>query len=406
MVPTVPPSLLVSRMPGRQTVTAGIWLASGAAHDPEDLAGATHLVEHLTLRRCGGRDRKALARQVDRLGGEVDAWTSSESMAVTAQTTVDALPEALELLIDAMLEPSFDYEDVELERLVTLAELELIQDDPTEQVEDAILEAAWGDHPYARPVIGSFETVSALTAADLRRHHARLVEPGRMLAAVAGDVTTDDVLARVSRLPLVEVPVAPSLPPLAWIGRHLRQSRDGIDQVHARIAFEALPAGHPDEAALVVLNRLLGTGASSRLFQRLREDEGLTYDVWSGLGLRRQGGMLEIGWACSTDAFPAAWRVVREEIRGAVRPTRDEVDIAREALMRGLVMDVESPGGMCSLDVGEVLERGSRFDLETARAELEAVTPEAVQNIARQVLRLDRMASAMYTPAGFVARVA
>jgi len=182
------PALLIQHLPGRETVAAGVWVVRGSAHDPEGMAGATHLVEHLTLRRCGGRDRTSLATLVDRIGGDVDAWTGAELMGVSLTTTVDALGDGLELLVDAIATPSFDHEDVELERRVILAELELLNDDPAERVEESLLRSAWGDHPLACPVIGSAESVEAMGIADLERHHRELVRPGRLLVAVAGEV--------------------------------------------------------------------------------------------------------------------------------------------------------------------------------------------------------------------------
>ncbi len=394
-------------MPGRRTVAAGVWITRGAAHDPGPIAGATHMVEHLTLRRCGEHDRRSLALTVDRLGGEVDAWTSSELMGVSVNTTVDALGDALELLVQAVLTPTFDAADVELERRVTLAELELVADDPAERVEEALLSAAWGNHPLARPVIGTRETLESLSPQVLRRHHRALVRPGGMVAAVVGDIDASEVAACLARLPLRREPQVPRLPALRWRGEHLGLSREGTDQVHARLGFKALAVGDPEVSVLVVLNRLLGDGASSRLFQRLREDEGLTYDVWSGPVLKRLGGILEVGWACAPAAFPDAWRLVLEELdRVKDDLGAEEIEVAKEGLLRGLQMDLESPSALCSLDVGEVLERGRRFDAAAARLELEQVTVEKVRAMAADVLRSDRMASAVCGPEGAVTRVA
>jgi len=394
-------------MAGRRTVAAGVWITRGAAHDPAPIAGATHMVEHLTLRRCGEHDRRSLALAVDRLGGEVDAWTSSELMGVSINTTVDALGDALDLLVEAVLTPTFEPEDVELERRVTHAELDLVADDPAERVEEALLSAAWGEHPLARPVIGTKETLDALSPDVLRRHHDALIQPGGMLAAVVGDVAPSVVASHLARLPLGLALGVPSLPPLSWRGEHLDLSREGTDQVHARLGFEAPPVGDPAVPALIILNRMLGDGASSRLFQRLREDEGLTYDIWSGPVLRRLGGILEVGWACAPQAFPDAWRLVVEELgRVANDLGGEEVEVAKEGLLRGLQMDIESPAGLCSLDVGEVLERGRRFDPADARLEFEAVTAEKVRAMASEILRTDRMASAICGPEGVATRVA
>jgi predicted Zn-dependent peptidase len=159
--------------------------------------------------------------------------------------------------------------------------------------------------------------------------------------------------------------------------------------------------------ALAVLSRTLGDGASSRLFQRLREDEGLTYDIWAGPVLRRLGGLLEVGWACAPSAFSDAWRLVGEELgRVADDLGKDEVDVAKEGLLRGLEMDMESPGGICSHDVGEVLERGRRFDAATARREYERLTVDEVRELAAEILQPQNMASAVCGPEGAAIRVA
>lgn len=401
------PALLLQRMPGRETVAAGVWITRGSAHDPQPIAGATHLVEHLTLRACGPHDRRSLALAVDRLGGEVDAWTSSELMGVSINTTVDAIEEALDLLVDAVLSPTFERDDVELERRVTRAEIELVADDPAERVGEALLQAAWGEHPLARPVIGTIETLEAISPKILKKHHAELVRPGGMVAALAGDVDPGVVAERLARLPLGLEPEAPELPPLGWRGGHQDLSREGTDQVHARLAFEALAVSDPRVPALVVLNRTLGDGAASRLFQRLREDEGLTYDIWSAPVAWRPGGFLEVGWACSPPAFPDSWRLVLEELERISSDIRkDEVEVAKEGLLRGLRMDMESPAARCSLDVGEVLERGRRFDPVVACRELEAVTRDDVRRLAAAILRTDRRASAVCGPEGVATRVA
>ena len=387
-------------------MTAGVWIGSGSAHEPDDLAGATHLVEHLMLRRCGGRDRFELARTVDRLGGDVDAWTSAEVMGVSIQTTTDAVGEALDLLVDAILEPTFRQDDVELERRVSLAELELLRDDPAENVEEGIQEAAWGNHPLARPVIGAKESLTRLTPEALRRHHRDMVRPGRVLAAVAGDVDRREVVRRLDRLPLA-VPLEPAtLPPLVWIGARRVIERAGADQVHARMAFPSVAAGDPAAIPVGVLNRILGVGSTSRLFQRLREVEGLTYDIWSSSALRRCGGLLEIGWTCSPAVFRDVWLLVEEELRRiAVDLVDDEVEVALEGIVRGLDMDSELQAARCAMDVGEVLDRGRRFDQEQTREEILAVTPDHIRELAAGMFRTECMATAVCGPDGLASLV-
>ncbi len=388
-------------------MSAAVWVLHGGAHDPEAYAGATHLVEHLTLRRCGGRDRLELARLVDRLGGDVDAWTGSEVMGLTVQTTVDALPEALGLLTDAVLSPTFDPADVDLERRVALVELDLVEDDPEEMVDEAILRAAWGAHPLARPVIGRRESVAALSADVLRRHHAAMVAPGRVLAAVVGDVDEELVTRCLAPLPLSAPPRAVQLPPLRWQGGRTAVVRRAAEQVHARVAFPTPGMADPRLPALAVLNRALGVGASSRLFQRLREEAGLTYDISSGLVLRGAGGLFEVAWTAAPDAFAATWGLIRAELAALAQGIDDEeVAVAREALIRGLEMDVEDCGARCALELAEVVERGRAFDPGRTAAELAAVTAAEVEALARELLHPETMATAVCGPKGVLERVA
>jgi len=401
MLANRPPALLMQHLPGRETVAAGVWATRGSSHESDDLSGATHLVEHLTLRRCGGRDRRELAALMDRLGGDIDAWTGSEMMGLSMTTTVDSLGDGLELLVDAITTPSFDSVDVELERRVILAELELINDDPAELVEEALLRAAWGTHPLARPVIGSAECVEALDIETLRRHHREMIRSGRLVVALAGDVDGNGALACLDRLDLTTLPSRPTLAPLVWSTGRGTVTRAWADQVHTRLAFEAIPSGDSRLAALTVLNRVLGNGSSSRLFQRLREGEGLTYDIWSGLALRDPGGLLEIGWACAPDVNGEVWSLVLDEVERLPRDIADdEVSVALEGLRRGLLMDSDLPMARCAMDVAEVLDRGRRFDLEHVRAELDAVTIDGVRELAESILRPDRMAAALCGPEG------
>jgi predicted Zn-dependent peptidase len=396
-----PPALLVQHLPGRETVAAGVWVTRGSSHEPEELSGATHLVEHLTLRRCGGRDRRELAALMDRLGGDIDAWTGTEMMGVSMTTTKDSLADGLELLVDAITSPSFDTVDVELERRVILAELELIHDDPSELVEEALLRAAWGVHPLARPVIGSAESVEALDIETLRCHHQEMVHPGRLVVALAGDVDGNGTLACLDRLDLSLLPSRPRLPELEWSSGRENVTRTWADQVHTRLAFEAIASGDSRLAALTVLNRVLGNGSSSRLFQRLREGEGLTYDIWSGLALRDPGGLLEIGWACAPEVNDEVWSLVLDEVERLPRDLADdEVSVALEGLRRGLLMDSDLPMARCAMDVGEVLDRGRRFNLDHVRAELDAVTIDGVRELAENILVPDRMAAALCGPEG------
>jgi predicted Zn-dependent peptidase len=167
------------------------------------------------------------------------------------------------------------------------------------------------------------------------------------------------------------------------------------------MAFEAIPTGDERLAALSVFNRLLGVGAASRLFQKLREGEGLTYDIWSALVIRAPGGLLEVGWACAPEVNERVWDLVLAEIERLPNDLElAEVKVAQEGLLRGLLMDSDLPAARCAMDVAEVLDRGRRFDAATVRAEVENVTVDEVRALAAEILRPDRMAAALCGPEG------
>ena len=180
----------------------------------------------------------------------------------------------------------------------------------------------------------------------------------------------------------------------------------GADQAHARMAFPSVAASDPAAIPVGVLNRILGIGSTSRLFQRLREVEGLTYDIWSSSALRRSGGLLEIGWTCSPAVFQDVWLLVEEELRRiAVDLVDDEVEVALEGIVRGLDMDSELQAARCAMDVGEVLDRRRRFDQERTREEILAVTPDQIRELAAGMFRAERMATAVCGPDGLASLV-
>lgn len=400
-------SVLLHEWSGRRSVSVGLWLTHGAAHDPDGWNGATHLVEHLSLRRCGARDRRELARLIDRLGGDVDAWTSSEAMGLSVQTTLDALPDALAILRDALLDPTFSDQDVDLERQVAMAELELVRDDPAEQVSEKILEAAWGGHPLARPVIGTPDSLADLTPDILKKHHSEnLLRPGGIILAAVGDIPRGVLEDALGEVPIGAEIVRPKLTPPTWSGSQILLDKPATDQVHVRLAFPACSASSTAAIAYSVLARVLGGGNSSRLFQRLREDDGLTYDIWCEPVLRSVCGLLEIGWACSPERFSLVWSTVEEELLQLSSDLRDdEVEIVLQGMSRNLQMQAESAHGRASLDVAEVLDHDRRFDLEMALRELQSTTPDQIRELARRVLRLDDMASVICGPDRIVGRL-
>ncbi len=328
-------------------------------------------------------------------------------MGIEITTTSDGVREAAALLADAVLEPTFREADIDLERRIALAEIALTRDDPQDIADESSLRAAWGSHPLARPVIGTEETLAALTPEVLVRRHRSLVRSGGVLAVAVGDLEMEDLRPLLDRLPL-DRPLVRRLPgPPSWQGGRVVRARPAAEQAYVRMAFPAPGSDAPERAVLAVLNRILGGGQSSRLFQRVREEEGLAYDIASGIVAYPGSGLLEIGWGCDPARLNAVREVVAEEIeRFAGTVGSDDVDVAVEGMLRGLAIDADDVAGRAALEAGWLFEHGEVFSVERAEGEIRAVTVEAVQALARRVLDTARMAMAIVGPEETVERVA
>ncbi len=408
------PALFVQETPDAATAAVGVWVRTGSAHEPEDLAGVTHLIEHLLLRRCGGRTPEQIAELTDSLGGAVDAFTTREVCAVTAHVPAERFPEAADLVLDAVLRPEMVPEEVDLERKVVAAEFDLIQDSPAEMAAEKALVACWGDHPLARPVLGTREVVESVAVAELKRFHAARFAPASVLVVAVGPGVRPIVEERLRVLPAGGARPEALAPP-RWRHGVLVEERDGLEQLYANLVFPGLRADDPEIFTLGVLHQLLGGGASSRLFRELRDRLGLVYDVGSSVYAADVAGVLEVTFSAPARLTGACWdavfRVLDDVASGRI--SDDEVSLARRALASGIVLGAEGTDALMEAHAGEILAHDRPFDAGRTRRQLEAVTPERVRALAGNLIRLDEIAgalcgpdTALRLPAGLAARVA
>ncbi|MGE5236748.1 MAG: M16 family metallopeptidase [Acidobacteriota bacterium] len=394
------PVLIVEPMPGA-AAAVGAWMRSGSAHEPRDLAGITHLLEHVLLRRCADRSPEAIAELIDSLGGAVDAFTSRESCAITAHVPADRLDEATSLVLDALFQPRFLAPDIELEQHVVDAEFDLVQDSPSEVTAEKALLACWGDHPLARPVLGQRRVVEALSPAELARFHRERFSLDRLVMVAVGPVTAHELEQRLSGLPQARWADAPLSAPV-WRSEFLQERRDGLEQVYANLVLPGLPADHGEGTTLAVLHQLLGAGNSSRLFRELRDRLGLVYEVESGLYSTSVAGLLEITFSCparlSVRCWDAVLGILGQVAAGAIEDR--EVDLAKQALLAGLMLGTEGSDALLEAHAGEFLARGRRFDAAVLRREIEEVTTARVRSLARLLVRLEDLAGAVCGPHG------
>ncbi len=327
-------------LPAVRSASVGVWVGVGSRVEGTTVAGATHFLEHLLFKSTPTRTAVDIAQAMDAVGGELNAFTAKEHTCYYAHVLDNDLELAVELVADVVLNGRCAADDVELERDVVLEEIAMRDDDPEDALADMFLTAMYGDHPVGRPVIGSTQSVSAMTRAQLHSFHMRCYTPDRMVVAVAGNVDHNQVVGLVCehfgpRLVRGRRPVAPRKGTGQVNGTPQLVLADGeAEQTHVSLGVRTPGRGWEHRWALSVLHTALGGGLSSRLFQEIRESRGLAYSVYSALDIFADSGALSVYAACLPERFAEVMRVTREVLEAVARDgiTESECRIAKGSL--------------------------------------------------------------------------
>lgn len=381
-------------IPSVHSASVGVWVDVGSRDEGASVAGAAHFLEHLLFKSTPTRTAVDIAQSVDAVGGELNAFTAREHTCYYAHVLDTDLELAVDLVADVVLRGSCLPDDVEIERDVVLEEIAMRDDDPEDTLGDEFLSAMFGRHPIGRPVIGSTQSISAMTRNQLHSFHIRRYTPERMVVAVAGNVDHDEVVGLVrehfrSHLVRGTKPTPPRKGTGRVTGRpamHL-VTRDA-EQTHLSLGVRT-PGRHWEHRwALSVLNTALGGGLSSRLFQEIRETRGLAYSVYSTVDTFSDSGALSIYAACLPERFSDVARVTRDVLQSVARDgiTEQECRIAKGSMRGGLVLGLEDSGSRMNRIGRSELNYGEHRSIEDTLAKIDAVTCEEVNAVARKLL--------------------
>lgn len=335
-------------LPAVHSASVGVWVGVGSRDEGATVAGAAHFLEHLLFKSTPTRSAVDIAQAMDAVGGELNAFTAKEHTCYYAHVLGSDLPLAVDLVADVVLNGRCAADDVEVERDVVLEEIAMRDDDPEDALADMFLAALFGDHPVGRPVIGSAQSVSVMTRAQLQSFHLRRYTPERMVVAAAGNVDHDGLVALVrehfgSRLVRGRRPVAPRKGTGRVNGspRLTLVSRDA-EQTHVSLGIRTPGRGWEHRWALSVLHTALGGGLSSRLFQEVRETRGLAYSVYSALDLFADSGALSVYAACLPERFADVMRVTADVLESVVSFTfgAPPPDVVQRLSALGLLVSI------------------------------------------------------------------
>ncbi|WP_433558631.1 M16 family metallopeptidase [Pseudonocardia xinjiangensis] len=389
--------VLTETVPGVRSVSLGIWIGIGSRDETPRQAGAAHYLEHLLFKGTRRRTAVDIAEQFDAVGGELNAFTEKEHTCYYAQVLDTDLPLAVDVLADVVTAATMAPADVEVERGVVLEEIAMRDDDPEDLLAELFDETMFGDHPLGRPVIGSEQSIRAMSRETLHDFWRGKYTTPRMVVAAAGNLVHSDVVELVTAAlgdaaaaagPAASVgPRRPAPAVLAPGPRLVLQSED-TEQAHLMLGVPGLARHHPLRTVLTVLNTALGGGPSSRLFQQVREQRGLAYSVYSAVTSYSDTGHLAVYAGCAPERLDEVVAVVRGVLAEVAADGLTPAEVARAQgnLRGGLVLGLEdTPSRMNRLGRGE-LDHGRTRPVEESLDRIAAVTPEQVSDLARELL--------------------
>ncbi len=386
--------ILLLPVAGARSASVGVWVAAGSRHEEAGEQGISHFIEHMLFKGTARRSARALSEEMDRLGGSVNAYTSKEYTRYYAQCLAENAAGALDILCDMLVSSRLDGEEMERERGVILDEMAMYEDSGEDVAHEALCAAVWPGSPLGRTILGLPETVSALTPDDLRRYMRRHYTPERMVAAVAGGFDREAVL-RVLRETLGALPQgagAPVLDAPAFTPALTLKPKE-FEQTSLCLAMPGLPAGDPRRYAMSLLNFIVGGGASSRLFQRLREELGLTYSVYSAAYAGKGAGLFTVAASFSAGQQEQVLSEILAVLRGLPGTiTEDELERARAQVKASFILGLETAAAQASYAGRNELLEGREIPPGEALAALDRLTRADVDGLAAALLQDPRRA--------------
>ncbi|MGD0095591.1 MAG: pitrilysin family protein [Terracidiphilus sp.] len=396
---TVLPSgliVLTERMEGMRSVAMGVWIKSGSRCEPAETNGISHFVEHMLFKGTRSRSAQHIAREMDSIGGNLDAFTGKENICFNVKSLAEHVPIALDVLADLVLNPVFDLPDIERERGVILEEIKIDEDNPEILVHELFTQAFWKDHPLGWPILGTTKTVAKLDQQSLVAYHNDRFHGGNMVFSAAGNLDHDEFTEAVAGKfsTLAGGPPLQELPAPDASARIILRNKKALEQVQICMGVPAPPITDENRYAALILNTVLGGGMSSRLFQTIREERGMVYSIYSDLSPYRDTGTLLVYAGTSTGKALDVVDLILEELRKLKdSPLPDEeLNRARDQLKGNILMGLESSNSrMANLARQEMYFR-EFMTVDEIIARISEVSATTVQEMAQRLFDPARVA--------------
>ncbi len=377
-------------MPGLESLALGVWVGAGARHEARGEHGLAHFLEHMAFKGTQSRSALEIAETIEAVGGYINAYTSRGQTAYYIRLLKDDLTLGVDLLADILRRPTFAPDEFDRERGVILQEIARANDTPEDMVYDLLQEASYPDQVFGRAILGTVDSVGGASTEDLRAYRARYYHPSEMILSAAGGVEPQTLL-RLAEAAFGDMPAnpAPAEPePARFIGGERRETGTA-EQAHITLAFEG--ASIHDEAYYTAwaYGDILGGGMSSRLFQDIRERQGLAYAVHAGSRSYVDTGSVSIyagtGPETVAPVIDAVARTMRAMAQDGVRD--EELDRVKAQMRAGILMALESPASRAEWACSDLINEGRLVPIAEIRERIDAVEPGAIRDYAARVLQ-------------------
>ncbi len=391
--------ILTEPMPHLRSVAMGAWIRAGSRHEAPEVNGISHFVEHMVFKGTENRTAQAIAREVDAIGGNLDAFTGKETVCFNMKVLDEHTPKALDILSDLVLHPTFAQDEILRERGVVMEEIKMDEDNPDYLVHEIFTQSFWQGHALGRPILGSVNTVGAFERSTLLDFYNARFHGGNIVFSAAGHIEHDRFVAMVTDR-FAALPAGQSLSveaPPKTAAKIILRSKKSLEQVQLCLGVPARPLADASRYISLLLNTILGGGMSSRLFQTVREERGLAYSIYSDLNPYRDTGSLCVYAGTSASKAVELIELVMQEFRRLKEAPveADELRRAKDQLKGNLLLSLESSGSRMSNLARQQMYFDHFFGPQEILDSVEAVQVEDLQAMAQSLFDPERVALTM-----------
>ncbi len=388
-------------VPKSRSVSIGVWVKVGSRHEPKEMGGISHFIEHMFFKGTARRSAKDIAIEMDALGGEMNAFTSQETTTYYAKVLDEHLPKAVDLLADILISSRFDPVEIEKERKVILEEIKGVEDTPDDYIHELFTGTVWPDHPLGRPILGTRETVKALTHKDIISYIDSYYSPKEIVISVAGNFEHDRMVELLDEKfgTYSKQGTAKNEEPPRF-NHAVSVKKKQLEQVQLCLGCKGIHFTHEDRFVISALNAVLGSSMSSRLFQEVREQNALAYSIYSYVMSYRDAGLFTVYAGTDPSNVIEVIRLIIKEFRKIKEEgiTKAEEERVKNQIKGNLVLSLESSNSHMSRLARQEIYYGKYLSVDDIIKGIEKVSQADVHRLAGQLFNTENISLTILGP--------